>query len=271
MSESSGIIVDGDNETNETKDSPQIQSESWQSLSNGPSEDTETANIEIISSPEKTENSQINSNEFINVENENEIFEQNLELALKHKSEGNKLYKLKQYEQALDAYSLAIRHCPDAPLNENDDNDDDDENKEEDEPTNEHLSVFYANRSACYIAMEEWEESVEDCTLSIQHNKKNIKAYWRRAKSYEKLEKYYDAKCDYNSILAIEPNHEISKANLERIEPFVQRQFEQQKEEVMGKLKGFANWGLGKLGLSLDNFETKQDPQTGAYNINFKQ
>merc|ERR1712228_534628 len=181
-------------------------------------------------------------------DDENEMNEQDLELALKHKSEGNKLYKLKQYEQALDAYSLAIRHCP-----LNDENDED--------VTNEHLSIFYANRSACYIAMNEWEQSIEECTLSIEQNKQNIKAYWRRAKSYEKLEKWQDAKSDYNSILLIDPNHEISKANLKRIEPFVQQQFEQQKEEVMGKLKGFANWGLGKLGLSLDNFEAKQNPE----------
>jgi len=72
-------------------------------------------------------------------------------------------------------------------------------------------------------------------------------------------------------ILEIEPNHELVKRQITRLEPLVKQQFDEQKEEVIGKLKDFANWGLGKVGLSLNNFEAKQDPQSGNYNIQFKQ
>mmetsp|Transcript_2182 Transcript_2182/g.3523 ORF Transcript_2182/g.3523 Transcript_2182/m.3523 type:complete len:294 (-) Transcript_2182:655-1536(-) len=185
---------------------------------------------------------------------EEEEVEKNLEQALQHKTDGNNYYKLKQFDEALHEYSMAIKYCPVS------------SDKEK-----EYMSIFHGNRAACYIALEEWQEAIEECTSSIEYNEKYIKAYWRRAKSYEKLEKYFDAKQDYNQILEIDPEHEISKANLQRIEPLVQQQFEKQKEEVVDKLKGFANWGLGKIGLSLDNFQATQDPQTGAYNINFKQ
>lgn len=186
-------------------------------------------------------------------ESEEEI-EKNLELSLKHKTSGNEYYKLKKYDEALNEYTLAIKHCP---LN--------------DDKDHEYMSVFYGNRGACYIALEEYESVIEECTESIQHNDKYIKAYWRRAKAYEKVEKWFDAKQDYNQILEIDPNHEISKANLKRIEPMVQQQFEKQKEEVVDKLKTGANWLLGKVGLSLNNFEAQQNPETGAYNINFVQ
>lgn len=50
-----------------------------------------------------------------------------------------------------------------------------------------------------------------------------------------------------------------------------EEQFEKEKEEMMGKLKDFGNFVLGKIGLSLDNFKVEQNPDTGAYNISFQQ
>eukprot|EP01084_Bolivina_argentea_P268245 455553_1 len=195
-----------------------------------------------------------NQNDNSHQQSEEEEVEKNLDTSLHHKTEGNKYYKLKQYDEAIHEYSMAIKYCP---L-------DNDKHKE-------YMAIFYGNRAACYIALEEWKDAIDECTESIEYNDKYIKAFWRRAKSYEKLNKYFDAKSDYQKILEIDPNHEISKANLDRIEPLVQKQFEEQKAEVIDKLKGGANWLLGKVGLSLDNFEATQNPETGAYNINFNQ
>lgn len=41
--------------------------------------------------------------------------------------------------------------------------------------------------------------------------------------------------------------------------------------DVAGKLKELGNTVLGKFGMSLDNFKTEKDPNTGSYSVNFKQ
>lgn len=40
---------------------------------------------------------------------------------------------------------------------------------------------------------------------------------------------------------------------------------------MLGKLKDMGNWLLGKVGLSLDNFQTTKDPATGNVSIQFTQ
>jgi len=39
------------------------------------------------------------------------------------------------------------------------------------------------------------------------------------------------------------------------------------KDEALGKLKELGNSILGNFGMSLDNFNMKQDPATGSWNI----
>jgi hypothetical protein len=47
-------------------------------------------------------------------------------------------------------------------------------------------------------------------------------------------------------------------------------QFEKEKEEMINNLKGFGNWALGKIGLSIDNFKIDKNEATGAYNVSFQ-
>lgn len=72
------------------------------------------------------------------------------------KNEGNAFFKNKQYKEAIAKYSEAIDL----------DNSD---------------VTFYSNRSACYAALEQWENAAEDGRQCIIANKNFVKGYFRYA------------------------------------------------------------------------------------------
>lgn len=111
--------------------------------------------------------------------------------ALAKKNEGNTFFKNKDYKNAIEKYTEAI----------NIDNSD---------------VTFFSNRSACFAALNRWEEAAEDgkqCTLV---DKKFIKGYFRAALGYQNLENY-DLALDFiKRGLAIEPsNADLKKMNRE--------------------------------------------------------
>lgn len=57
-------------------------------------------------------------------------------------------------------------------------------------------------------------------------------------------------------------------ASLQRVRPDIELQ---PMAQMLGKLKDMGNWLLGKVGLSLDNFQTTKDPATGNVSIQFTQ
>lgn len=72
-------------------------------------------------------------------------------------------------------------------------------------------------------------------------------------------------------VLELESNNQTAAAAVKRLEPIVAERREKLKEEMIGKLKDLGNMVLGNFGLSCDNFQMVQDPETGGYSFNFKQ
>ncbi|KAG5513415.1 hypothetical protein PMAC_001479 [Pneumocystis sp. 'macacae'] len=93
--------------------------------------------------------------------------------AVQLKTEGNKAYSRKDYEKAIELYSCAIT-CSKDP-------------------------VFYSNRAACYTALNNPQQVIEDTTMALNLDPMYVKALNRRAAAYETLEKNDEALLDYTT------------------------------------------------------------------------
>jgi len=78
------------------------------------------------------------------------------------KSEGNAFFKSKTYKEAIEKYTQAID------LDASD-------------------VTFYSNRSACYAALEMWQEAADDGRQCIMTDKSFVKGYFRSALAQQSL------------------------------------------------------------------------------------
>jgi len=132
-------------------------------------------------------------------------------------------------------------------------------------------AILFSNRSAVYHKKCDYDGALLDANESIFFNPKYIKGYIRRFKALEGLEKWHEAHEDLKKIIEMDPSLEPTyRTTLIKVKKEADTKFEAEKEEMMGKLKSGANWLLGKVGLSTDNFKLEQDPSTGSYNVKFE-
>ncbi|TFK35789.1 mitochondrial outer membrane translocase receptor TOM70 [Crucibulum laeve] len=122
--------------------------------------------------------------------------EQRNERAASYKKRGNDAYNNKNFAQAVELYTLAIKVSP-IPQ-----------------------PVFYSNRAACYANFKppQNEKVIADCNqaLTLDHN--YIKALNRRATACENLLKYEDALRDYTAATILDKFQNSSTSNsVERI------------------------------------------------------
>jgi tetratricopeptide (TPR) repeat protein len=142
-------------------------------------------------------------------------------------------------------------------------------------PPHEHateLSVYYANRAAALYSLQRYEEVVQDCNVALLWNTKYVKALVRRSKGHEQLEHYdlalQDAKFAFE--LGDTKTKQSLRPALTRLQKAEDARLEKLKTETLGQLKELGNSILGNFGLSLDNFQAVQDPNTGSYSISFQ-
>ncbi len=167
------------------------------------------------------------------------------------KAEGNALYAEGKYEEAAECYTEAIATATAA-----------------DDPA---VAVFFGNRGACWHKLGQLERSLNDCTNALRIQPDYVKVLLRRATVFEALDKPHDAATDLKTVLEHQPENPLALRELPRVSKKAEEKFERDKEEMMAKLKTMGNSLLGKFGLSVDNFQAVQDPNTGSYSVNFRQ
>ena len=114
------------------------------------------------------------------------------EYANKLKVAGNKAYNNKLYDAAIDLYGKAIICKPDP--------------------------IYYSNRAACYNALGQWENTIEDTTAALALNSEYVKALNRRAHAYENIKKFSEALVDYTASCIIDQfTNNTSAEHVERL------------------------------------------------------
>ncbi|XP_022213582.2 tetratricopeptide repeat protein 1 [Drosophila obscura] len=175
----------------------------------------------------------------------------NKEKADKLKLEGNELFKNDNAQRAIEIYTEGLNVCPS------------DSSKER--------AVLYGNRAAAKIKLESNKSAIDDCTKAIELWPEYVRVLLRRAKLYEQDDKPDEALEDYKKVYEIDPGQPEAREAQIRLPPIINERNEKLKTEMMANLKDLGNMILKPFGLSTQNFQMNQDPNTGSYSFNFNQ
>lgn len=173
------------------------------------------------------------------------------EMSQKHKETGNNLFKGGEYKEAVNAYTAGLRICPMSFPKDR--------------------AILFSNRAAAKAKMDLKKEAIKDCSKAIDLNDVYIKAILRRATLNEQTDQLDEALQDFKRVLELDPYNQESLQAVTHLPDKINERNEKLKEEMMGKLKDLGNMILRPFGLSTNNFELKQDPSSGGYNISFNQ
>ncbi len=113
-------------------------------------------------------------------------------LAIAYFNDGLFLTDEHKHEEAIDAYSKATDLFP----------------------------LFYEaidNRAFCKMNLGLWEDAIEDFNLSLQVNPVSVLAEFSIGECYLRLKRYEEAKGQFEKALAIDPDHQLSKDFLAKV------------------------------------------------------
>lgn len=132
--------------------------------------------------------------------------EQTDSYALALKDKGNEFFKAKDFEKAIEYYTLAISLKEDP--------------------------VFYSNRSAAYVSINNFEKVVEDTTAALKLKPDYSKCWLRRASAYENLGNFSEAMFDLSAVSL------LGEYSGQSVEQLLERNMNKQATKVLGeKLK----------------------------------
>ncbi|KAL2630762.1 hypothetical protein R1flu_015448 [Riccia fluitans] len=234
------------------------EDEGWETASEGGDEFQEVTDVDPDAEPHASDQMEELESKLRQVDLE-QVRKQAVDAANTAKAEGNVLYGEKRFVEALQAYDQGLSVS---------------ELKESDEDPVKEIkeirAILYCNRAACYMGLDNNDAAIRECTKALELNPEYVKALVRRAQAREKLTFYEEAMADWNKVLEIEPGMSRARTSLRQLAPLAEEKREKLKAEMLSKLKEAGNSILGRFGMSIDNFKTVQDPNTGAYSIQFQ-
>jgi serine/threonine-protein phosphatase 5 len=125
--------------------------------------------------------------------------EQNEEMALKLKAQGNEQLLKGHLLQAIGWYSEALEYAP----------------------TN---AVILCNRAQAYIKVENYGLAMADATSALDSDPKYAKAYYRRGSAQYALTHYKEARKDFRKVCSLKPKDKDARAKFQACEKAVREE-----------------------------------------------
>eukprot|EP01039_Chlorochromonas_danica_P010845 gene10845-12055_t len=116
------------------------------------------------------------------------------------KEEGDRHYRLGNYQRAVECYSQAIATLT--------------QREGEGAAGDSVLYVCYSNRCACFLQLDRCEEALYDAQQCIALKSDWPKGYLRLASSYRGLQREDDAMAAYQQVLTLDPNNAEARRGL---------------------------------------------------------
>ena len=123
------------------------------------------------------------------------------------KERGNRLYQSKDFQGAVEAYTLAIKKC----------------NKEEDEV------VLLKNRAAAYLKLQSFKLALSDCDAALHICPQDIKSLYRRSQALEAIGDLSEAFSTIKTLLSLEPNNKEACSAARRLVEAIKRRSDLQQ------------------------------------------
>ncbi|GAA5799932.1 hypothetical protein HPULCUR_005353 [Helicostylum pulchrum] len=184
-----------------------------------------------------------------------EELKQLIQQASEYKAKGNTLFGQAEYTQAITEYENALLTCPESLVKER--------------------AVYFGNIAACHLKQDQYKDARDMCTQALKLDPTYAKALLRRAQANEKINSSSSMQAALDDYKTLKPlvHDPYTLRQCQRAETElpnkIKQKMDQEKEEMMGKLKDLGNSLLGKFGLSTDNFQMQQDSGSGGYSMNF--
>lgn len=119
----------------------------------------------------------------------------------KYKEQGNDAFKQEKWDEALKHYTKAINSVKGEP---------------------KELAIFYKNRAAAYLKLEQYEKVVQDCDRSLEIIPNDPKALFRRCQALESLQRFEEAYRDATQIFKDDPTNKAVQPYLTRLHVIVE-------------------------------------------------
>lgn len=132
------------------------------------------------------------------------------------KEQGNTAFKNSDWSAAIDLYTKAIHNTKDSDDRE--------------------LAVYYKNRAAARLKLEQYEEAAKDCDKSLEIVPRDPKALFRRSQALEQLGRFEEAYVDARMVLAEDASNKAVQPILERLYAIVQER-QRQNAQVSTKVE----------------------------------